>query len=65
MKQLFFLVLLTTGMLLIRAGYEFYAKQIKVNLEIGKRFSCHHAWAVFIYQEGTKTARCGLGSYVP
>ena len=40
MKQLFFLVLLATGILLIRAGYELYAKQIKVHLEIGKRLFC-------------------------
>ena len=40
MKQLFVLVLLATGILLILAGYELYAKQIKVNLEIGERLFC-------------------------
>lgn len=48
MKQLFLLILLTIGILLIRAGYELYAKQIKVNVEIGKRLFCHHVGAMLI-----------------
>ena len=45
-KRLLLLVLLTTGILLIRAGYELYARQINVNLEIGKRLFCHHVRSV-------------------
>ena len=45
-KRLLLLVLLATGILLIRAGYELYVRQINVNLEIGKRLSCHLVRAV-------------------
>ena len=48
MKQLFLVILLTTAVLLIRTGYKLYAKQIKVDLEIGKRLFCHHVGAMLL-----------------
>ena len=37
-KLLLLLTIVSAGILLINAGYKLYAKQMKINLDTGKRF---------------------------